>query len=194
MFYQHFERDVSQNPPLTWDVTNKSHERKTMFAHRSHKMTNSRLGLRGEIGRNIRVKPSSNLPTFVAVISLCGALAVYFVVSGRYILGVWSACLLLAWVFLLGAAIATKKSGRDEAHKGEIRPDNAMGDVIEFRSKPMDPNKSDRASPQRRSEDKFSPIAEAYASKQSPPLWFTEGEELTGRRPAAVSSRSRTTH
>ncbi len=193
MVYQHSRRDVSQNPPSTRDLRNKFLERQTVFAHRSHKMTISPLGLQGGIGRIIRVKPSPNLLIIVAVTSLCVALAAYFVVSGRYLLGVWAASVLLAWVFLLGAAIATKKSARDKADKGEIRPDNAMGAVIEFRSKPMDQKKCDRVSPQRRSEDKFSPFAEADASKQSPPLWFTEGEEFSGRRTAAVSSRSRTT-
>ena len=191
MLYSHFRQDTCHNLPIKRVFKDDPPRKLAVILSEVYEFTIHKLRPLSEISKKIRTTRASSLAVISVMTLLCGAFAAYFVVSGRHLLGAWAVSVFLAWVFLHGATIATKRSARDKDTTGDVRPDDRMSTSIEFRSEAPDPKTSHRGSRQRRSADKFSPLAEARASKQSPPLWFKEGEKLSGRRTAAVSGRSR---
>lgn len=193
MLYSHFRQGFCHNVPAARGLENNPLEWRVALLSKGYIYSINRLCSLKGVDKKIQATLTSHAAAFVVMSLLCGAPAAYFIVNESYLLGVWAVSAFLAWGFLQGAAVATKKSAHDNAHKGETRTDKAMSTVMECRSKPMDLTTNDRASRQRRSAEKISPLAKAQASKQSRPLWFTEGEELSGRRTLAVSPRSRST-
>ncbi len=191
MLYSYFRQESCHNLPTQRLLKSDPLEKCGALIRKNYKIAIFKLYSLGGIAKKIQATLASNLAVVSVMSLLCGAPAAYLVVSGRYLLAAWAVSVFLAWVFLFGAAIATKKAARDKDSAGKARSHDIISTIAEFRPEALDPKTSGRASLQRRSADKFFPFAESDASKQSSPLWFTEEEKLSRLRTVAVSGRSR---
>jgi len=184
MLSPHFQKYSRENGRSTRDSSDESAGLAALAAEECDKTSIHRLHIRGFDERSGPTSFSFTLPLInVVVFALCAALAAYFVLSGLYLLGAWAASAFFAWAFLLGAAVATKKSSSDGDRKAQ-----------ELRSKVLSPETSKRASAGSRSAAESYPPAGACASKGSPPPLFTEEVRLFARPIVSAPRRFQNPH